>query len=493
MSNSSPTQPNIVLIVMDTARADVFMELHRTDSIPFFADIDAKSTQFTSAFASAPWTLPSHASLFTGSFPSKHGGHAGHKKLHDSYTTLPEVFSNENYETVAVSNNTWINEEFGFGQGFDKFYKNWQYIQSKTDFGTIARQEEGNGKFRKIAERIFEGNPLTNLFNALYGRFYRKTHDDGAARTNQWISNWLTSRNNSRQFFLFINYLEPHLEYRPPREHATEFLPDSVSYEEAMNVNQDAWTYIADSVQMSEADFDVLRALYRAEITYLDERIGELQEQLEAAGEWNDTIFVVTGDHGENIGDHALMDHQYCLYDTLIHVPLVIAGGAFDGGGTVDDLVQLTDLGPTLLDAAGIEAPEFREQAQGQSFYPEAENEAREYVFAEYLAPQPSMEALEKRVGTLPDDIRRFDRSLRAVRSQEWKLIRGSDESTELYNVADDPGESTDLSEVYPERAEALSTNLNEWLDSFEHADIDGNVAMTDETANRLEDLGYLQ
>lgn len=260
-----------------------------------------------------------------------------------------------------------------------------------------------------------------------------------------------------------------------------------------MEVNQDAWKYIAGKVEMTDRDFEILRALYRAEISYLDQRIGELRDELQARGEWEDTIFVVTGDHGENIGDHGLMDHQYALYDTLIHVPLVIQGGAFTGGDTVDDLVQLTDLGPTLLDATGIDAPEFRDQAQGESFHPEAETSSRTHVFAEYMAPQPSMEALEKRVGDLPEDVKRYDRSLRTIRGQEWKLIRGSDGTTELYNVADDPVESTDCSDDHPDVRQKLESELAAWLESFEHADAGGAVDMRAETKERLEDLGYLQ
>ncbi|GAB3319833.1 sulfatase-like hydrolase/transferase [Haloplanus salinarum] len=484
---------NVVLLVLDTARVSAVDLAKRSTITPELVEIAGSGVSADTAIAKAPWTLPSHASLFTATDPSKHGAHAGHKRLSDEPQTLAETFAVADYETVAVSNNTWISEEFGFARGFETFVKTWQYVQTDTDLGEIARTEEGTDKLRAVVRRLFDGNPLTNLANAVYGQFLRNRGDDGAKRTNEWIADWLADRTDDRPFFLFVNYLEPHLEYRPPREHAERFLPDGVTFEEAMDVPQDAWGYIADTVEMTDRDFEILRALYRAEIAYLDDRIGELRRHLEAAGEWEDTIFVVTADHGENIGDHGLMDHQYCLYDTLLHVPLVIHGGPFTGGGTVDDLVQLTDLGPTLLDAAGVDAPEFREQAQGRSFHPDADADPREFAICEYLAPQPSMDALEKRVGTLPDDVRRYDRSLRAIRDDEWKLIRGSDGSTELYDVVDDPEERTDLSDDNPEQVSRLSSTLDDWLDSFEHADVSGTVDMTDDTKERLEDLGYLQ
>jgi arylsulfatase A-like enzyme len=480
--------------VLDTARAaDVPLLNDDQKMTPALRDISTDATVFTNATATAPWTLPSHASLFTGTYSSKHGAHADHKQLNDTYTTLAEAFASADYETVAVSNNTWISDEFGFERGFETFYKTWQYVQSETDLGEVARTNEGAEMLRTLASRLADGNPLVNVANAIYGKFLRKQDDDGARRTNEWISDWLGSRDTDRPFFLFVNYLEPHLEYRPPKAHAERFLPNDCSFEEAMEVPQDAWGYIAGEVDLSERDFEILRALYRAEISYLDERIGELRAYLEEAGEWEDTVFVVTGDHGENIGDHGLMDHQYCLYDTLLHVPLVIHGGPFTGGKSIDDLVQLVDLAPTLLDVADIDAPEMRDQLQGRSFHPDLSSAPREYAIAEYMASQPSMEALEKRVGNLSDDVQKFDRSLRAIRTKEHKLIRGSDGHEEFYRINSDPGETTDLAEEAPETMEELKNELDSWLTSFEHAEADSSVSMDEDTKDRLEDLGYLQ
>jgi arylsulfatase A-like enzyme len=483
------TNPNVLVLVMDTARFADIRELS-PDAIQSVAE---EGTDFTNASASSPWSLPSHASMFTGQYPSKHGAHAVHKRLDDRETTLAELFSAAGYETVGISNNTWISGEFGFARGFETFYKTWQYVQSNTDLGGIARTTEGTEQLRSLAGRLTDGNPMTNLVNTIYGKFLRRQHDDGARQTTEWIADWLDSRESSRPFFCFANYLEPHLEYRPPEEIAERFLPAGVSYDEAMAVPQDAWGYIAGEVEIDEREFEVLRALYRAEIAYLDERIGELRTALENADEWDDTVVVITGDHGENIGDHGLMDHQYCLYETLLHVPLIVSGGAFLDGGEVDRPVQLTDLAPTLLDVAGIEASEARERFQGSSFHPKADVEPREYAIAEYMGPQPSMEALEKRVGTLSPRVREFDRSLRSIRGPEYKLIRGSDGLRELYRIESDPDEETDLAAERPGITDELDDRLDKWLDSFERSEASGSVSMSQSTQDRLEDLGYLQ
>lgn len=474
---------------MDTARfSDIYTGSNET--IQHLAESGAN---FRNAISPAPWSLPSHASLFTGTHSSKHGAHATHKQLTGELTMLPEIFQQNGYETVAISNNTWISEEFGFGRGFDTFYKTWQYVQSDTDLGEIARTRQGIDQIRSLASRMTVGNPITNLVNTIYGKFFRRQHDEGAQQTTGWIIDWLHSRDNSQPFFLFANYLEPHLEYRPPVAFAEQFLPPGVSYEEAMGVPQNAWRYIAGKTDLSEQDFEILRALYRAELAYLDERIGELKRALEHVNKWKDTVLIVTGDHGENIGDHDLMDHQYCLYDTLLHVPLVIHGGSFTGQGTSDQLVQLTDLAPTLLDVANIDAPATRTQFQGVSFHPDSDTESQEYAIAEYMGPQPSIDALEKRVGPLPEYIHKYDRSLRAIRTTDYKLIRGSDGSRELYQIAEDPMEEHDLAEEQPEIRNDLDAQLDEWVDSFEHADTSGSVSMSQSTQDRLEDLGYLQ
>jgi arylsulfatase A-like enzyme len=481
---------NVALIVMDTARAEAFESVLSTSDSPGWQPAESGSV-FTRAFASAPWTLPSHASMFTGTMPSKHGAHAGHKQLDDTLRTLPEILRNHGYETVAVSNNTWISGEFGFDRGFETFYKTWQYVQSDTDLGRIAREEEGFDKITAATRTLFDGDPIKNLTNAIYGQFFRKTEDDGAARTNEWIEDWLTTRHDSRPFFLFVNYLEPHLEYRPPKEFAEEYLPGGVTYEAAKEIPQDAWGYIAEKVEMTDEDFEILRALYRAEIDYLEEKIGEAIDLLKTEGEWEDTLFIVTSDHGENIGDHGLMDHQYALYDTLLHVPLFVHGGPFEND-QIDDLVQLVDLPLTILDMLDIEAPEARKQFQGTSFYPDAD-ETREYVIAEYMSPQPSMDALEKRVGNLPEHVHKYDRSLRAIRTEQYKYIRGSDGSTELYDILADPDETNVLSDNHDCVVSDLDTKLDEWLESFDHADQTGDVSMDEDTKAQLEDLGYLQ
>jgi arylsulfatase A-like enzyme len=480
------TRPNVVVVVLDTVRARDTVPI-AASPMPGLAAIAESGTEFTNAFSTAPWTVPSHASLFTGTYPSRHGTGGASPSLGHSMPTLAEAFQDADYETVGVSNNTWVTREFGFDRGFETFRKGWQYVQSDTDLGSVVRAKEPMAKVRAARDRLFDGNPLVNAANVLYGEL---ADDEGAGRTTQWVEQWLDGRDERAPFFLFLNYIEPHIEYSPPKEHAERFLPADASYEEAAALRQDPRAFDVGEYSLSQREFELLRGLYLGELAALDEHIGRLRDALVAAGEWEETVFVVVGDHGENVGDHGFLGHQYDLHDTLLHVPLVIHGDGF-GDGRSDDLVQHVDLVPTLLDAAGVDAPELRGQVQGRSVHPRTDAQPREAVFAEYLDPQPSPDALEERFEQIPDRVRRFDRTLRAVRTREEKYIRGDDGTEWLYRIDDDPGETANLADG--SRRPALAGRLDEWLDSFDHADVDtGDVSMTAGTRERLADLGYL-
>ena len=479
-------RPNVLLFVVDTTRG--------VETVPFdpsvtpnLAALAEEGTEYTRAFSVAPWTLPSHASLFTGTYPTRHGAHSDHTRLDGELPTVAEAFDAAGYETAGVSNNVWVTEEFGLARGFETFAEYGERDDSWSDPGAST------GGVRDWLRRRTWGSLALEAAGRLAPREGRG--DDGAARTVGWVRDWLGSRSRADPFFLFANCIEPHLEYRPPRRIAERFLPEEWSYAEAMAVRQDPREYDVGQFDLSEEEWAVLRALYRAEIAYVDERIGAVREALEAAGEWEDTVTVVVSDHGESIGEHGFLGHQYSLYDTVVHVPLVVHGGAFSGGRSRNDrLVQTVDVAPTLLDAAGVSAPEARSAHQGWSFHPDADTSPRSKVIAEYRGPRPPVEVLEEKFEAIPDEIYDLQRSLRAVRTERYKYVRGSDGTRELYDLAADPGETVDISEAASERVAELDATLEGWVSSFEHADTSRTeaVSVSGATEDRLADLGYL-
>jgi arylsulfatase A-like enzyme len=211
----------------------------------------------------------------------------------------------------------------------------------------------------------------------------------------------------------------------------------------------------------------------------------------------NETLVVVVGDHGENIGNHGLMDHQYCLYDTLLRVPLILRYPAqVPAGNTSDELVEVRDLYPTVLDLCELETP----ADESVSLFSLLDNsglngnKTREQVFAEYTVPQPDVDQLRSRTND-PDQLEfldSLDRSLRCVRTQNWKYIRGTDGSEELFDLNSDPRETTDVSEANPFVVSELQEKLDSSFEPF--SDLSGGKMEDVDTGarQRLEDLGYI-
>ncbi len=458
---------NVVVVVLDTVRG---LSTVPADEplLPTVASLAEEGTEFTRAFTSAPWTLPSHAALLTGTYSSKHDTHGRNPVLDESLVTLPEVFSANGYETRAISNNTWVSDEFGFDRGFDVFEHAWQWDDMDPSSRGLAESDEDEWRTRV-------------------------TEDLRAGDTTERALEWLSS-SPERPSFLFLNYIDAHFEYSPPEEYVAERLPPGFDYERAVDILDDPRAYDAGEVTLTAEERSALRVLYQGELAYLDATLGRLVDGLRASGAWEDTLLVVTSDHGENVGEHGFVGHQYNLYETLIHVPLVVAGGSFDAGTTDDRLVQSLDLPATLLDEVGIDAPEFRSQQQGRSFHPDSTAPRRNHVIAEHVTPQPDIDTMRQRYGDLPPALDSLAERLplRAVRTERWKLASGADGSRSLYDLDADPMESVDVAEECSGTAERLETILTEWLASFDPSISESSTTVSSESKERLRNLGYL-
>lgn len=487
-------RPNILLIVMDTARAQTV--LNNEAVMPNFHEFASEGTLFTNAFSTAPWTLPSHASMFTGQYTSAHGTHAGSKEFDPDVPTLAEELQNSGYQTVGFSNNVWISPEFGFDRGFGTLRTSMQLVEGGADLGSIAKGTDGIGKqTRAVSRKLFRRDGHRTLINAIYSKFLRGRHDDGARLTNWRIKRWLSKHKDTQDpFFLFVNYLEPHLEYDPPGEFKYRFIPDSLTTSDLDSVNQDAWAYLCGQVEMNKQDFKALLALYKAELNYLDYRLGEIYDLLEREGLLDETMIVITGDHGENIGDHGLMDHQYCLYDTLTHVPLIILLPGHKTTERRSELVEVRDLFPTLLEIADLPGVS-EETVSDKSLLPviHGNESGRDHVYAEYLKPQPSMSSLRDRVGTVPPNPEEYDRRLRSLRTDRWKIIDDETGESELYDVNTDTSEMNNINTDHPEIVTELRETMPTIFRDFRKEGTQHSKGVDQDTKARLEELGYLQ
>ena len=486
--------PNILLVVLDTARAQTVLPGLQDGVMPATGRIAEEGTTFRNASSVAPWTLPSHASLFTGQYTSDHETDAGQHQFEPFVTPLAARLSERGYTTAGISSNIWISPEFGFDAGFDQFSMKWDVFWDGADLSRIRTADGRRNQLRELRNELSSANAPKTMANALYGKLLNGRYDDGAWLSTRRAARWIRNRESDDPFFFFINYLEPHLEYDPPAGYAEKFLPTDIEPEELEDINQDQWRYIAGDVEMTDRDFRALEALYKGELNYLDLQIGYLYRSLSKAGILDDTALIIVSDHGENIGDHGLMDHQYCLYETLLNVPLIVRyPDAFDSGVDVDGLVELRDIYPTVLDLAGIDPESSADSVSKNSLVPvDQTSPVRDRAIGEYLTPQPSIDTLEEHVRELSARVRRYDRALRSIRTAEWKLIEGSDGTNELYDLDRDPGETTDVSADHPDVVDRLADQLERERGPLQHRG-GRSASLSDRNRQRLEDLGYLQ
>ena len=423
-------RPNLLLIVVDTLRADHLSAYgYSRPTSPHLDALAAQGTLYETAISAAPWTLPSHASLFTGLYPHQHHATSQQWRLADSFDTLAERLARAGYHTGGFANNVWLSDVSGLEQGFERFDELWRFQPSKGDQG------------------ISFDDPKTDM---------------GAARTNTAVLGWLDGLpHDGKPFFTFINYFEPHMPYRPTQPFATAFLPAGVDAATVQRLRSfytpREYGYIlrAPWMEVPPRDLEVLRALYDGEIAYDDAMIGRLLDGLRARHLLADTVVVITSDHGEHLGDHHMLGHKLSIYDSLLHVPLIVWGpGRVAAGVRLQRQVQTTGVFGTMLDFAGAAPP-------GAATLPTREGPDG-YAYAELAFPKIFLDVAKDRIAGWKTD--RFARALTTVRGERYKLISGSDGSRELYDLRQDPGETHDLAATEPQALGRLERMLHDFL-----------------------------
>ncbi len=442
--------PNFILIVLDTTRAD-HLSLYgyprpTTPNLERFAE---HALRFEHAYSTGAWTVPSHASLFTGLLPMTHGATQETSYLADGFQTLAERLREVGYQTASFSDNPYVSTLTNLVQGFETAREMWRE----------GRTYEGNGLPHPINLRVME---------------------------------WLRQRDSARPYFIFINYMEPHWPYVAPRFYQDRFLPKSVPDEtrRAADFPKQAWYLRREEIPGSL--LAVRRGLYDAEIAYADAILGDLLSQLRGAGAWDDAWIVVTADHGESLGDHGHVGHALMLYDTLIHVPLLVRRpGEPEAASVRSDLVDLTDVFVTLLEAAGLRAGE--PEVWGRNLF-DAEGFESKPLVSEYYYPKTFLSHFPqdpKLEGLLAPYLRR----LRAIRQEQHKLIWSSKGDHELYDMTEQPLEMHNLFDGLPETAQELLEQLETVVERLERpaAPRPEPAPLDRETEEQLRSLGYIQ
>lgn len=440
-------RPNIVLIVMDTVKQDhLSCYGYDRNTTPNLNNLAEKSRVYLNAYSVSSWTAPSHASLFTGLYPIAHQTTQESWDLDKNITTLAEILALAGYKTIGIAENAMLTQSNNFDKGFSDYYETWKIKLPK------AKKNENVDflLFQKHLEQIAQ--------------------DD-----------------NKNPFFTFINLNRAHNPYNS----SNQFINTFVSNPSIKIYGHDRLRYYLDQRKYSPVEFRHLKQLYDAEILYVDHIIGKMIQELKLKNCWEDTIFIVTSDHGENIGDHEHVDHVFSLYQTTTKIPLIIHyPPLFEPNSRDTDNAQLVDIFPTLLNILGIEG-----NSQGHDLLAPNAREKRD-VFCEYYRPVQAFRAYRKQKNH--EKLKKYNRRIRSLIRGDMKLIWASDHKHELYSLAKDPAEQNNIinSPAYTNVKLELINRINNLTAAYdvgrEKLAIPSEKRLDEKTIKALKSLGYL-
>jgi arylsulfatase A-like enzyme len=472
-------QPNIILLVMDSARtANMSCYGYHRTTTPKIDALAKEGTLFERAISVGSWTLPVHASLFTGLYPLNHGLTVSKDALPDNFPTLAHQLKVLGYQTASFSNNAYVSEVTGLTQGFEVVEELWRASNprgtKRTKMSRLIKQLEHFGRPTKPLIRLLRAFQV--MRSAM--KRQRNKRDKGAQLTNEKIRTWLTeARDPDTPFFIFVNYMESHEPYYPPHPYNRRFMPNRFTSRRIERVGNNKEAILSGSEKRRRDDLEILAALYDGELNYLDDQIGQLVHFIESLGILNETVLVITSDHGDSLGEHNHLGHRMTLYEPLVHVPLIVRYPArFQPGTRVAQQVSLIDLYPTFLAVAGANLSHVPLNGFHSLTMPPGSGE-RPFLIAENTAPK-SLNGVVSRM----------------LRAERYKYIWKSNQRHELYDLVKDPNELNNLVEVEQQVARNMHEQLAAWQRSLENHRIEPSQAEYDESVvERLRALGYVE
>ena len=482
-------RPNVLWIVWDTVRAD-HLDLYgypRSTS-RFLTQWSKDARVFEDALSPAGYTLPAHASMFTGLLPSEHCTHNENARLDDSYTTIAELLKGAGYRTFLFSANPHIaaHPAGNFAQGIDREEHPWSPQWAEQALRLVRAKvtpEDRSSELPEVLAAAREGRTTLVPANIKAAGEIAKT------ATLQWLA----SGHESQPFFIFLNYMEAHRPYIPPRRFREQLLAPA-DVDRSYRVDRSwgrMWEFTFGLGEYSDDEIMLTRATYDATLLELDDLLRELLGALREAGHLEDTIVILTSDHGEQLGEHHMLDHQYSLYQALLHVPLIVRAPGRLAPGRETRPVMSFDLFPTLLELTGVDAPPGL-RSRAVSLLAPQQDRVR---FAE--DPSTPKIGIAQVLPLHPGwDPRPFQRRLRTLVVGDHKLIWGSDGRRALYDLKADPQEARDLIRNQPELAAQLETELDRYFETLARCEMPSHPhekqQMPAQQRELLKGLGYL-
>jgi len=397
--------PHIILLTVDTLRADALSCYGGTTPTPNIDGLVADSVLFTNAYSSAPWTLPSFSSIFTGVSPWVHQATKMRQGLPAGLNTLGEKMAGAGYLTGGIGFNFFLTQRGG-GWGVKRGFAEYNFYPQFHSPRTAAMEV--------LASRNESAFDLW------------ATTDDLTRMAKGWVRG-----HESSGFFFWLHYLDPHMPYMPPEKYFPGGeLNEAAALEYGSSDALDRFR--SGHMPPTEEAKGWLRDLYHGEVRHVDDRIGSFLSVLKETGIYDDALIIFTSDHGEEHFDHAGVDHGHTLYDELLRVPLAFKLPGSPKTGKVEPTVGTVSILPTILELAGIDFTAG--QFSGSSLVPYWDQEFAE----DQIIFSTGAYVFEER---------------ESVIFEGWKYIRSLiSGAEELYNLRADPKERDNLAAVDHER-----------------------------------------
>jgi arylsulfatase A-like enzyme len=442
-------QPNVLVIVLDAARPDFFSCYG--DSRKHTPNLDALAAEgqlYLHAHSSSNWSIPGHTSLFSGLYPTSHGALKVASRVGEKVPLLADILAGNGWATASFYENPLVGRVTGLDRGF-----------------SVAVGPELDHRTKLTFDWILE---------RLLGRRSRTTQCLRLA--GEWIED---AASNRRPYFVFLNLMPTHFPYEARQPYFNAIVREKGLRSEDCRSIGDLGHWATDQrkvwqrlAQATPGELACVTALYESNIRYLDDNLGQFLGRLRSNGQLQNTVVVVTSDHGENLGEHGLFTHmRNALFEQATHIPLIVWAPGRVPPARLENPVSLVDVMPTILELVGL-GKKMPPGTQGMDVRRSAPDRI---VLAEYW---------DEEKGTYS----------RAAIAGSRKIIAGSDGTLALFDLESDPGESTNLATREPDETTRLHALLVRFVAGLQPPFPKGSETRgRDELLRTLRSLGYIQ
>jgi arylsulfatase A-like enzyme len=468
-------KPNVIIIVMDTVRADhTSLCGYKYTTTPNLEKLAADCRFFPRGETVDSWTLPAHASMFTGLYPREHGAHGAPEQsrrgieryqpygipLAPSRKTLAWYLAAKGYNTGAImANYTWLCRQFGLNQGFHYYYDVPRMLPFMKNYSVVFKWpleavDRAMGLNGKLLQTYWSAQSITKM-------------------AQSWVD-----RSKEAPFFLFVNYMDAHYPYAavPPFDHIDG---PGIPYNSVCRLRpfQDLITqYIKTGKGLNDELLREIVNQYDGEIAYTDHWIGKFIDQLKAEGLYDEALIIVTSDHGEFLGEHRLLNHGVGIYEGGMQIPILVKYPRQQFAGEVrKERVSIVDIFATVLDVAKLPLPPVTATPLGGKGH---------IIIAEEYENGQNV----KYYGS------RFKGTKTATYEDDLKYMTRTGGEKELYDLGNDAAELTNLAASDVNISGRMDGHIVEWLNATKLFDgaAEAKKPMTDEDKRRLKSLGYI-